>query len=416
MTRVVRSAARRDRKSLTTRRDLRSGKPVWSAYPSRRPRGERLARISAVDVLVIGCGISGILLAHELLRWGRRPVIVDRRPALQGSTPASTALLQFEIDVPLIHLAETIGQRAAQRAWRCSREAVTHLHELIASERIVAAVSEHPSLYLAGNVLDLHGLRRECRARQRAGLSAELLSRSAVRRYGIARAGAIRSTGNFVANPLQLASSLLRASLRRGARLHTPVEVVRLDPHRHGVVAWTRDERAIRCNAAALCTGYETSIFAPRNHQIASTWAIATRPQPRNLWPDRCLIWEASDPYLYVRATSDGRVICGGEDESYSDEKRRDAAIGVKSQALERKLGRLFPALDPRAQFRWAGTFGSSSTGLPTIGPIPGLRHCFATLGYGGNGITFSTMGARIVARALHRCPERDDALFAFAP
>ena len=33
-------------------------------------------------------------------------------------------------------------------------------------------------------------------------------------------------------------------------------------------------------------------------------------------------IWEASDPYLYMRATADGRVICGGEDEEFSDEER----------------------------------------------------------------------------------------------
>jgi hypothetical protein len=31
-------------------------------------------------------------------------------------------------------------------------------------------------------------------------------------------------------------------------------------------------------------------------HQLVSTWAIATKAQPRALWPTRCLIWEASDP------------------------------------------------------------------------------------------------------------------------
>ena len=44
-----------------------------------------------------------------------------------GSTAASTALLQFELDTPLVHLARKIGKRAAGRAWACSRAAVNEL-------------------------------------------------------------------------------------------------------------------------------------------------------------------------------------------------------------------------------------------------------------------------------------------------
>lgn len=60
---------------------------------------------------------------------------------------------------------------------------------------------------------------------------------------------------------------------------------------------------------------------------MISTYALATRPQPRKLWPRQAFVWEASDPYLYMRTTDDGRVICGGEDEEFKDEARRDALI-----------------------------------------------------------------------------------------
>jgi glycine/D-amino acid oxidase-like deaminating enzyme len=42
------------------------------------------------------------------------------------------------------------------------------------------------------------------------------------------------------------------------------------------------------------------------------------------------MIWEASDPYLYLRTTPDGRIICGGEDEDFSDEAARDRLLGRK--------------------------------------------------------------------------------------
>ena len=52
---------------------------------------------------------------------------------------------------------------------------------------------------------------------------------------------------------------------------------------------------------------------------------------------------EVSDPYLYVRTTSDGRVICGGEDEEFADKTARDALLPQKTMTLQRKLGRLLP-------------------------------------------------------------------------
>ena len=48
---------------------------------------------------------------------GQGVTVVDRRGPLMGSTPASTALLFFEIDIPLIYLKRKLGARRAERAW-----------------------------------------------------------------------------------------------------------------------------------------------------------------------------------------------------------------------------------------------------------------------------------------------------------
>jgi glycine/D-amino acid oxidase-like deaminating enzyme len=78
------------------------------------------------------------------------------------------------------------------------------------------------------------------------------------------------------------------------------------------------------------------------------------------------------------------------------------------------KAKRLFPALNVADDFRWAGTFGESANGLPTIGAVPGMPHCYAVLGYGVNGVTFAVMAAQILTAEL--CGERDTDrdLFAF--
>ena len=58
---------------------------------------------------------------------GHSVICIDRRGPLIGSTPATTALVQFEIDQPLSALSTMIGVTKAERAWRRSRLAVANL-------------------------------------------------------------------------------------------------------------------------------------------------------------------------------------------------------------------------------------------------------------------------------------------------
>ncbi|MEJ0034716.1 MAG: FAD-dependent oxidoreductase [Gammaproteobacteria bacterium] len=376
-----------------------------------------MTRNGTCDVAIVGGGITGALLSQSLTASGIKPLIIERRrDALLGSTAASTSLLQFELDTPLVELTRKIGRRAAERIWRCSLESIAELRTRVRLLKIDARMRPRPSLYLAGNVLDAAGLRRELKARQRVGLPSELLERKALsRHFEISRSAAILSHGNAEADPLALAAGFLRRALREGARLHAPNEVVDLYTHRRGVTLALEHGLQIEARRVVFCTGYEMPKIVPAGaNRITSTWAMATRAQPQKLWPQRALIWEASDPYLYLRTTPDGRVLCGGEDEEFTNEKRRDARIEAKTATLERKLGKLHDRLDTRAAYRWAGCFGSSPAGTPTIGQIPGHPRCYAALGYGGNGITFAMLAATLLTAQLRGTPEPHARLFAF--
>ena len=115
-------------------------------------------------------------------------------------------------------------------------------------------------------------------------------------------------------------------------------------------------------------------MLKPRGYKVITTWAMATAPQRDSLWGTRCLIWEAADPYLYLRTTVDDRIIVGGEDEEFSDEAKRDRLIPLKMAAIRRKLAKLLPGVATEAEFEWTGSFGVSDSSLPGIGPVPGAR------------------------------------------
>jgi hypothetical protein len=90
-----------------------------------------------------------------------------------------------------------------------------------------------------------------------------------------------------------LASGFLRSALRSGARFHAPHDIIDIDSNRHGTTLLTQDGVHIEARHVIFCTGYELVKIVPaRRNKIASTWAMATRPQPRTIWPQKALMWQ----------------------------------------------------------------------------------------------------------------------------
>lgn len=413
---MVDSRVSRSSQTATRRKDLRSGEPLWLADGRPCIAAQRICKPKRYDVIVVGAGITGAMVADALTTAGFRVGILDRRHPCLGSTAASTALLQFEIDTPLIELSSKIGWVKAERVWRRSFVAIGDLWQRVRDLRIACQFRSRETVYLPGNVLAAKDLEREADARRRIGLPSEFVRGVELQRYiQLSGHAAIVSRGAADVNPVKLAAGLLEHAVRRGARLHSPVEVLEVAPRHRAVDLSTSAGIELSCRYLVFACGYEFPKGVPMNgHKIVSTWAFATRPQPEQLWSSRALIWEAAAPYLYLRTSVDGRILAGGEDQHIEKAECRDALIREKSAAIARKLNLLFPLVDASPDYQWSGFFGESANGLPTIGAIPDMSNCFAVLGYGGNGITFSMIAAQIIQRMLCGTKDPEADLFKF--
>ena len=351
---------------------------------------------------IVGAGVSGAVAAVVLTNAGYDVVVIDRRPPGQGSTLASTAMILFEIDTPLSELADKIGAKRAERAFLRSYRAVAALGELVRSQDIRCAWRDRDALLLAGDEMGQRALAAEAAYRARIGLPSQFLKGAEVRsRYGFDRTGAIVSSGSAELNPVQLTAECLRRAQRKGARVYSPHEVTEIHATSRKVLLATAEGATITARRAVFATGYETLKQIPADaYDIISTWAIATKPlPPEQFWPTRCLVWEAADPYLYMRATGDNRIVAGGEDAPFDSPGRRDRLIGTKSKTVLRKLRKLLSNDALEIDYAWAGAFADSPTGLPFISEVKGLPNCLGLLGCGGNGITFAMVAAQV---ALH--------------
>ena len=204
------------------------------------------------------------------------------------------------------------------------------------------------TIYLPGNILGIERLKQEADARRKLGFRSRYVDcRELHKICGIDKVGAIVSEGNGEADPVKLVGGLWRHFLKHGGRMVANVEVTGVEQTRSSVRLETRDDQLIVAKHAVFCTGYELMKFVrPKGFKVISTWVLATKPQPNRTWPGKSLIWEAADPYLYFRTTTDGRIIAGGEDESFSDEGLRDKMIPQKIAAIARKAKRIFPQVD----------------------------------------------------------------------
>lgn len=384
--------------------DLISGCPFWLRKDGQPAAYLPLRESTTCATLVIGAGISGALIAHALADAGIDTIIVDRRDVATGSTAASTALLQYEPDEPLSRLLRRCGEEKAVRCYRACRDALETLSRLARRLGPACRFARRQSLLLASRPRDLAGLKREVRLRRKHGFDVEFWSRRDLAACSsLLHAGALLSREAAVVDAYMLTHALLQDAATAGLRVHERTRVTRLLPTRTGVQVRCEHGVVIRARRVVIAAGYEAQNFLRRPWgSLHSTYALATLPVAGFPgWPDNMLWWETARPYLYARRTHDGRAIIGGYDEPFRDPRARDALLPAKSAALLRRLRALFPAIPAETGCAWTGTFAETPDSLPYIGRSPECEHVYLALGYGGNGIIFSTLAAEII-RDLH--------------
>ena len=394
---------------LTERHDLRSGPTPW----------ETAGDIDAdplpatpVDDAIIGAGIMGAMLAERLTAAGKSVALLDRRTPASGSTSASTALVLWEMDVPLTHLARTIGEDAAVARWRRVAATVARLGERIDGKDLDAERIPRVSLYLNGDRLDEAGLRAEADLRRKHGLLSTFLTGDAVAdRFGIAARPGLVSTNSFEVEPVKLTRALLDRARSAGATISFPCDATALT-HAGDHILVTTDRGDLSAHDVILAGGYERGpLLLPPAFSLHSSYAIATAPGTAPLWRENAMIWEASESYLYARADADGRVIAGGADEDFADASARDRLIPEQAATIARGLSDLVGAdIEPRE--RWAAMFGSSPDGLPAIGRARPGEHVWLAGGFGGNGVSFAALAAELLTAELTGAPDPDLTLF----
>ncbi len=216
--------------------DLISEHPYWlmrNGIPYTYPS---LQQDISTEVVVIGTGISGTLIAYYLGKAGVKVVQIDRRHAAMGSTVASTSLLQYEIDKPMYELAEKIGEEDAARSYRLCLDAISKLGTICASIKECNTFKKRPSLQFASYKKDIGPLHKEYELRKKHGFKMKWLEEEKLKEsFGLEAPAAILSEDGGQIDAYFTTHSLLQACLKMGNHIYDNTNVTDIKHHKNSV-------------------------------------------------------------------------------------------------------------------------------------------------------------------------------------
>ena len=398
--------------------NLRAGYPFWLIKDGLPFNYPALSQNIKTDVVVMGGGISGALVAWQLINNGIDCIVVDARSIGLGSSCASTSLLQYEIDTPLCLLQHKVGLKNAVRSYDLCRQSIQALGG-IAKEIKFKDFEYKQSLYYAAYKKDISFLQKEFNIRKQHGFNVKYLDENEVKKtFNFSAPGAILSKDGAQTNAYQFAHQLLQAGKKKGLHIYDRTNIIRINHQPKQVTLTAENSYTITAKKIVYATGYEVVKYISKPIvKLESTFAtiseyIETAERP--FWNNDVLIWNTAYPYLYMRTTKDNRILVGGRDEDFYNPTKRDKLIITKSKQLSADFKKLFPHLPFKSEFNWAGTFGSTKDGLPFIGKYKPLSNSYFSLGFGGNGITFSQVAANIICDLVLGKPNKDATIFSF--
>ncbi|NOT48877.1 MAG: FAD-binding oxidoreductase, partial [Acidobacteria bacterium] len=215
---------------------LRSNEPFWlvkngliGSYPS-------LDRHIETEILIVGSGITGSLIAHRCVEEGYQTTLIDRREIAHGSSSATTSMLQYEIDKPLFELIDMIGERGAVESyWACSNS-IDDLGTISRQIKSTCGFKKKESVYFAALKKDVSWLKKELETRRKHGFPVSWLEPAEIEeRYAMeGTCGGILSKQGGSLDAFCLAHELLLFNQKRGLAIYDKTDLVKKEHTRTG--------------------------------------------------------------------------------------------------------------------------------------------------------------------------------------
>jgi gamma-glutamylputrescine oxidase len=361
----------------------------------------------AVDVAIIGGGITGVSAALHLAERGYNVALVEAEHIGWGASGRNGGQALPGFGASETKVKSLVGAERAKKLWDMSMEAVDLLHGQIQRFGIPC----DPVIgYLHAAVKPRHV--RELRESQEelAALGApvgrvlegeELQARLASPRY----LAALEDNVAGHIHPLNYTLGLAKAAQAAGAKLYTQTKVLQVE---RGKTVTVKTSRGTISASFLLVSGgaYLGDLMAPIAGYImpVGTYIIATeqRADVREMIPGNEAVADLNFVLDYFRRSADDRMLFGGR-VSYSTLPPPSLAA-----SMLRRAQKVFPQLrNARVEYCWGGNVDISVNRAPHFGKL--ADNILFCQGFSGHGVALTGLAGKLVAEAIAGQAERFD-------
>ncbi|MCC7105809.1 MAG: FAD-binding oxidoreductase [Chloroflexi bacterium] len=348
-----------------------------------------------VDVAVVGGGIIGCAIAHELALRGRRTVVFERDRVGIGASSRNSGMIRITgrdvEELPLI------------------LESIPRWTELSLRPGVEIDYVRAGSLWLASNEREMHRLETIVARQEAAGLGrhlSQLLDRNAVQRLLPAlsdfHAGGLLGTMDGHADPLRASEAFAALAEAAGAAIRSGVSVTSVERQGGPVNGLSTSEGTIRAETVVLAAGAwspRLALTAGRTLPVVIRRGQAVRTRPLPSFTDLAVIApQPTTGHIAIRQLRDGRATISGY--------QRPEYVGLNQEPTEETLRlnreaaeRAFPCLvGAEVETRWAGLNEATLDALPLLGPDPRVPGLFLATGFSGHGFGIAPAVGRLMA------------------
>jgi|GEM_PF-1604339 len=378
--------------------DLHKGETFWH-QTGKEADYLTMIKDEQAEVVIIGAGMTGALIAYELLKDHYDVVLLDKGVPGYGSSDGNTGIIQYNSDNSLNEMIEEHGEQRAVDFYRMSIEGIKLLHQIANELKEDVGYAPKNSLYLCAKEEHKPKLQKIYATLNKYGFPAEMITREELmQEYSLHAFGAMKTPLDLELNPFKWIQAVHRSNLAQGARVYKNIEAIDVISDDQGrSIVQTKNGLRVTTKFVIYAIGYAENIIPEVEPLVErnSTFSVVTEKMDV-FWGERALVWDTAEPYLYFHSTDDGRVIAGGRDKEGVKFNSLEE-IDIQNEKILARIKVYFPAFSSKPYTMWQSVFGISKDGLPFIDKRKIEENQYIALGYGGNGTCYAAIAAILI-------------------
>ena len=349
----------------------------------------------AVDVAVVGGGISGIIAAFELAKTNQRVALFEARELLHGTTGYTTAKLSAQHNLIYDELIKKYDEKTAQLYYEANMEGIEIIKDIVAKENIACDLKEQEAYVYTQDKRKVEMLNQEAIAYNKLKIDGGLKEELPV---DISVQSSIVMRKQYEFHPVAFLAGVIELLKKMNVKIYEQTTINQIIDGRP-VELKTNTGHTIKSKQAICATQYpvhEPKKIYARRFEPEISFALACEIEES--FPGGMYI-NCDDPkrtFRAMRANNKEYLLVGGEShpigDGFSDQERYENILAFAKANFTVK----------KVIAHWSSHDLITKDRIPMIGIIhPDEENVFVITGFSKWGLANAAIGAHVLKDLL---------------